>query len=232
MSTSSRDVILNKLRRVRPFEDAPPRPKQYLPVTVQEDESQPALIERFSLELTRLMGTPLVVNGEDEARATVVDLMKKHETRRIIAWDFAHIPVAGLREAIVAAGIEIITPDTKDEFRAEVLAAAEGAQVGLTGADAAAATTGTLIFTTGAGKGRIPTVLAPVHIAVITADQLVTRLESWFAAQREQDAGMSGITDSTNFCFVSGPSRTGDIEMELILGVHGPGTEYVVIVKG
>lgn len=230
MSTTSRDAILNKLRRAKPFEDAPPRPKQYLPVTVQDDESTDALIERFSAELTRLMGTPLVVRGEAAARDAVIEVMRKHETRRIIAWDFACIPVHGLRDAILSEGIEIIHPDTHDETRADVLASAEGAQVGLTGADAAAATTGSLIFTTGAGKGRIPTVLAPVHIAVITADQIVTRLESWFAAQRSADRAMRGLTESANFCFITGPSRTGDIEMELILGVHGPGTLYAVIV--
>jgi L-lactate dehydrogenase complex protein LldG len=110
----------------------------------------------------------------------------------------------------------------------ETLAAAAEAQVGLTGADAAAATTGTLVFTTAPGKGRIPTVLAPVHIAVITLNQIVPRLESWVAAQR---ASGLPLTDSANFCFISGPSRTGDIEMQLILGVHGPGKVHVVVRK-
>ena len=234
MSTSSRDAILNKLRsaQVRPFDDAPPRPKEYIPVTQADDESKPALIERFSSELTRLMGTPLVVKSEEEACATVLDLMRKHETKRILAWDFAYIPVKGLREAIEGESIEIVQPDTHDESRAEVLKSAEGAQIGLTGADAAAATTGSLIFTTSKGKGRIPTILAPVHIAVIRADQLVTRLETWFAQQRQNDSNMSGLTNSANFCFITGPSRTGDIEMELILGVHGPGTVYVVVIDG
>ncbi|MDX2161762.1 MAG: LUD domain-containing protein [bacterium] len=228
--SSSRDAILNKLRQTRrPFEDAPPRPKAYLPVTVQDDVTPEALLERFSAELTRLMATPIPVNGDAEAREAVIGLLHKHAARCMIAWDFAHIPVEGLEGAIRAAGVEIMHPETHDEFRAEMLAGAETAQVGLTGADAAAATTGTLIFRTGPGKGRIPTVLAPVHIAVVTLDQLLPRLESWFAAQRERDAAMRGITDSANFCFITGPSRTGDIEMELILGVHGPGTLYVVI---
>jgi len=229
MTPSARDTILNKLRASaqRPFPDAPPRPKHYHPVTIQEDESAEALLERFTTELKNLKAEPFVVDDDAAARVQVLALLEEHEARRIIAWDFAHIPVTGLEAAIRAAGIEILYPDAHDDYRAEMLAAAEGAQVGLTGADAAAATTGTLIFTTGAGKGRIPTVLAPVHIAIITQDQILTRIESWVARLRADALGE--FRSHANFCFVSGPSRTGDIEMELILGVHGPGRVQVVV---
>lgn len=229
---SSRDQILNKLRSARstgsarPFDDAPPRPRQYLNVTVQEDESADALLERFTLELTQLKGEVFVVSGDDEARAKVIELLAAQSATSILAWDFAYIPVAGLEAAIRDAGIEIFQPDTHNEYRMEMLTASAEAQVGLTGADAAAATTGTLIFTTAPGRGRLPTVLAPTHIAVITLDQILPRIESWVAAQRAQGLPLRA---SANVCFVSGPSRTGDIEMELILGVHGPGRVQVIV---
>lgn len=225
--SSSRDQILNKLRSARrPFIDAPPRPQTYLNVTVQDDETPDALLERFTLELTGLKGEVFPVDGDEGARAKVLELLEFHQAKSILAWDFSHIPVDGLESAIRAAGIEILQPDTHDEMRMETLSASAEAQVGLTGADAAAATTATLIFTTAPGKGRIPTVLAPVHIAVITLNQLLPRIESWVAAQRAQ--GMP-LKDHANFCFISGPSRTGDIEMQLILGVHGPGQVQVVV---
>jgi L-lactate dehydrogenase complex protein LldG len=228
MSATSRDRILDKLRAARrPFPDAPPRPARYLPVTSQPDTSVNALIDRFAVELTALKGEPFIVEGDAAARERILNLMENHGARRVIAWELAHIPVAGLGDALAEAGIEVLHPHTHDSFRAEMLSAAEAAQVSLTGADAAAATTGTLIFTTQPGRGRIPTVLAPVHIAVITADQLVTRVEDWVATLRAD--GMRAIRQRANFCFVTGPSRTGDIEMELILGVHGPGRVQVVI---
>jgi L-lactate dehydrogenase complex protein LldG len=228
MSTSSRDAILSKLRAAkRPFEDAPPRPRVYIPVANDLDTSREALVQRFAAELTNLKGEPQIVAGDFGAREAVMKALSALGVTRLLAWDFAHIPVPGLREAIEAAGIEIIIPDTTDEFRAETLDAAESAQASLTGVDAAVAATGTMIVRTQPGKGRIPTVLAPVHIAVIGAGQIVGRLENWVAAQRAR--GLGDILDGANVCFISGPSRTGDIEMELILGVHGPGRVIAII---
>lgn len=224
---SSRETILNKLRSSRrPFDDAPPRPKTYLNVTLQDDESPEALLARFTKELGALTGEVYAVDGDDAARAKVLEILAQFEAKSILAWDFANIPVEGLETAIREQGIEIIQPDTHDEMRMEMLTASAEAQVGLTGVDAAAATTGTMIFTTGPGKGRIPTVLAPAHLAVITLDQIVPRIESWIAAQRAK--GLP-LTKSANFCFITGPSRTGDIEMQMVLGVHGPGKIRVVV---
>lgn len=227
---SSREQILKKLRSTQsPFGDAPPRPKAYIPVTDQADRTPEALLERYVKELTALMGEPFVVEGDDQAQAKVIELLQSHNAAQILAWDFTHIPVTGLQEAIRAAGIQILYLETRDEFRTELLAEAEGVPVGLTGADYAAATTGTLIFSSGRGKGRIPTALPPVHIAVITVEQILLNIEAWVAKMREN--GLRNITDAANVCFISGASRTGDIEMELVLGVHGPGRVQVVIKK-
>jgi len=228
MTLSSRDQILGKLRAAhRPFADAMPQPEAYLPVTLQEDHSPDALLERFQKEVTALRGEVFVVEDDAGACACILALLESHRARHILAWDFAHIPVTGLEAAIRAADVAITQPDTHDELRAETLIVAETAKVGLTGADAALATTGSLVVTTAPGKGRIPTVLAPVHIAVITLDQLLPRMESWLALQRAN--GLAGIRAAANVCFISGPSRTGDIEMELILGVHGPGQVQIVV---
>jgi L-lactate dehydrogenase complex protein LldG len=203
-----------------------------MPVTVQDDTSPDALLERFTREMEGLKGQVFAVDGDATALDKVLELLHSHNASHILAWDFACIPVEGLESAIREAGIQITQPQTQSnlrlpETRPDVLAQAETAQVGLTGADAAAATTGTLVFTTAPGKGRIPTVLAPVHIAVITLSQLVPRIEDWLALERNR--GLGSIRSAANICFISGPSRTGDIEMELILGVHGPGQIQVIV---
>lgn len=226
--TTSRDKILNKLRAARqPFPDAPPRPKSYLPVTRLDDDSPPALLERFIAELERLNGQVTVVDDDAAARDCVLALLNGYNAPAVLTWDFQFIPVDGLEAVIRAAGIECHLPDIQDEFRAETLAALESVPVGLTGAAAAAATTGTLVVSSGPGRGRIPTVLPRIHIAVITQDQIVPRIEDWVAQQRADN--LAGIRSSTNLAFITGPSRTADIEKNLVLGMHGPEQVQVVV---
>src|SRR5215475_6961942 len=115
---SSRETILNKLRSAqRPFEDAPPRPKQYLDVTIQEDTSPEALLVRFTKELTALTGEVYVVDGDEQARSKVLEVLEQFEVKSMLAWDFDHIPVEGLESAVRATGIDIIHPETHDEMR-------------------------------------------------------------------------------------------------------------------
>ncbi len=228
--TSSRNKILNKLREAqKPFPDAPPRPKQYLPVALMEDMSQEGLLKQFSRILQELKAEIFVVESDEAACDKVVELLKSNNTTNLLAWDFKHIPVKYLEPAIKENGITIHYPEMHDEFRRETIESIHEAQAGLTGADVAIAATGTIVVSTGPGKGRIPTVLAPVHIAVITLDQIVPRLEDWVAQQRAQ--GLDTLWNSANVCFISGPSKTADIEMELIYGVHGPGKVQVVVKK-
>lgn len=228
--TTSRDKILTKLRAAKkPFPDAPPRPQKYLPVVQIKDTSPEGLLARFKTELENIKGQVFAVDGDEGARACVLDLLQSHKANHIITWDFEHIPVAGLEGAIWDSGIQITQPQMHDEFRSETIESIRDAQVGLTGVDVAVAGTGTMVVSTGPGKGRLPTVLAPVHIAVISLDQIVPRLEDWLA--RERANGSVRMRDSANIAFITGPSRTADLEMVLILGVHGPGKVQVVVKK-
>ena len=227
----SRDTILAKLRHARqPFPDAPPRPKDYLPVTRLDDDSPGALLDRFTEELETLNGEVFVVPDERRACDKVLELLRAHEATAVLAWDFQYIPAAGLEQKLRDAGIEIHLPDIHQEERQDSLTKLAEVSVGLTGADAAAATTATLIVSTGPGKGRIPTVLPPVHLVVLRQDQILPRLEDWVAAQ--QADGHAGISAVSNLCFISGPSRTADIEKNLVLGMHGPGQLQVVVISG
>lgn len=228
--TTSRDTILNKLRAARKGEiAAPPRPKDYLPVTVIDDTSTEGLINRFVEEITFLKGEAFVVEGDSAACAKILDLIGAQQTTHILAWDFTHIPVAGLASALKGVGIEVTHPELNDEFEFETKAHIGGAGVGIVGVDYAAASTGTLIMTSGKGRSRAATILPPALIAVVTVDQLIPRIEDFVAAQRAN--GLDSMWNKANIFFVTGPSKTGDIEMNLILGVHGPGIVKVIIKK-
>ncbi len=95
------------------------------------------------------------------------------------------------------------------------------ADIGITEADFAIADTGTLVLLSDSNKPRLVSALPPVHIAILDRTNIVPDIHSLFLR----------ITDSCScISFITGPSRTADIELNLTLGVHGPGKVSVVIV--
>ena len=94
------------------------------------------------------------------------------------------------------------------------------ADVGISGAAAALAETGSVLIESGAGKSRLATLLPPVHIVLLAAERITADLFTWTAAR--------GALPPMNMTFVSGPSKTADIEQTLAVGVHGP-KRFIVI---
>ncbi len=227
--TSSREQILARLRAARrPFPDAPMRPRHYAPVTGVDADDAEALLARF-IETAQAVHTQVqVVDGDAAAAEAILQALQERAITEILAWHFTHIPVRGLKKQLQTAGIHIQQPYIKEESRANTLEKARNAGAGLTGVDALAATTGTIIVSSGKGRGRLPTVVPPLHIAVARIDQLVGRIEDWLAQQRTD--AHDDIRARANIAFISGPSATGDIEMMKVLGVHGPG-ELITIIK-
>jgi L-lactate dehydrogenase complex protein LldG len=110
---------------------------------------------------------------------------------------------------------------SEDEFSRERCAAAE---FGITSADYALAETGTLVFLTESCESRLISLLPPRHIAVIERDKILSSLDELLSIVPRPANRSSAMT------LVTGPSRTADIEMRLVRGVHGPG-EITVIVR-
>jgi L-lactate dehydrogenase complex protein LldG len=97
--------------------------------------------------------------------------------------------------------------------------------VGITGAYCAVAETGTLMLVSGADTPASVSLLPETHVAVVAASRIVAGLEeAWDLARRE----LGVLPRAVNF--VSGPSRTGDIEQTIVLGAHGPYRVHVVAV--
>lgn len=209
----SREEILAKLRAApKPFTDLPKR-DTYLHMVPIEDKSPAALRKRFVEEAKKLACEVSEPASHADAIQQILALVG--ENKSVIAWDFVNIPLPGLADAITAAGIQIA--DVRDG----------SVRVGITGADAALASTGSLVVGSGAGKSRQASLLPALHIAVITPDQIVADLETWFDAQLAK--GLQHFRSAAAHVVISGPSRTADIAMELVMGVHGPTRVHVVI---
>jgi L-lactate dehydrogenase complex protein LldG len=100
-------------------------------------------------------------------------------------------------------------------------------RLGITGTFCAVAETGTLVVATGAGAPTASMLLPDTHVAVVRADRVVAGMEDAFALIRAERATMPrGVH------FVSGPSRTGDIEQTIVVGAHGPFRVHIIVVDG
>ena len=73
-------------------------------------------------------------------------------------------------------------------------------------------------------KGRSVTLLPPVHVAVVPVDRVLETVPDAIAKYAESGRVPANLT------FHTGPSKSGDIEMTLAVGVHGPGEVHVVLV--
>lgn len=97
--------------------------------------------------------------------------------------------------------------------------------VGLTGAEAAIAESGTLVVRKRPRRSSLASLLPPVHLALLPASRIVPDIVTYF--EQVGDAA-AFVRDTSNLTFITGPSRTGDIEQVLTLGVHGP-KELIVL---
>jgi L-lactate dehydrogenase complex protein LldG len=100
------------------------------------------------------------------------------------------------------------------------------ADLGITSCDLAVAETGTLVMCARPGRERSASLLPRIHVAIITAEQIVPDLIDAFASLEADGEPPSNVT------LITGPSKTGDIELELTTGVHGPGKWHVIVVGG
>jgi L-lactate dehydrogenase complex protein LldG len=98
-------------------------------------------------------------------------------------------------------------------------------EVGITSADYALADTGSLVIFTESNESRLLSLLPPCHIAVIESSRIVASLDDVFRLRP-----LPGDRSSA-MIVITGPSRTADIEMRLVRGVHGPGEIHVIIIE-
>jgi L-lactate dehydrogenase complex protein LldG len=103
----------------------------------------------------------------------------------------------------------------------------DGDVVGLTGCFCATAETGTLVLLSGPQTYASAGLLPQTHIAIVPASRIVSGHEEAFALIRSERGELPRAVN-----FVSGPSRTGDIEQTIVLGAHGPYRVHAIVVRG
>lgn len=176
---------------------------------------------RFIEELEALGGHAKRVGSGEEAREYVLELARGRETELLVRWDVEELEALGVDGPLGDAGIEVAVWRELADFK-EV---AGKADIGLSTAAWAIAETGTLVLEGGPGMGRSVTLLPPTYVAVVPVGRILRTVPEAI----EKYAGDVGGLPA-NVCFHTGPSRSGDIEMALFVGMHGPGDVHVILV--
>ena len=211
--SNSREQILQSLRREnRPFPSAN-APSSYLHM-VPLDDLSPEELETIFIENAKKAACIVYQPAtQEEAIQTLLEIVD--DDRKISSWELDQIPLHGLESALDKAGIAHVGEDAL-------------VQVGVTGVEAALAATGSLVLTSGHGRYRAASLLPPIHVAVVTCSQITTDLETWLAGQRAK--GLERMRQASNIVIITGPSRTADIAMQLVMGMHGPREMHIILI--
>ena len=121
--------------------------------------------------------------------------------------------------------IEAIQAHARESLRQKFISAT----VGISGANLAIAETGTIMLVTNEGNADLTVTLPPVHIALFGVDKVVASLDDAVAVLRMLPRSGTGQIMSSYVNWITGPSRSGDIEQSLTIGVHGPREMHCVI---
>jgi L-lactate dehydrogenase complex protein LldG len=182
---------------------------------------------RLVAEVNAVGGQGALVSDLHEARAEVAKLLDRYLPKSALCWQHPVLDRLGLNDLLAEREIERLDyaelqQRDADRRREAMLAAG----VGISSAMVAVAETGTLALASGPGAERVVSLLPPVHIAIIEAEQIVPDLFDLFAMMQE-----SAPTMPSNWVLITGPSKTGDLELKLTTGVHGPGDWHVLVVR-
>lgn len=203
---NTRDLILQRVKRAQEMGFVPPVVRVAAPGPPRLDIT--TLQQRFLTELTLLGVEHHVEATAESVRARVAAIVAG---QTVLSWDPVRLPY----DVAIAIGAAVTGAAPRD--------AQAAAAIGVTGCDAAIAETGTLAMLAGEGKPRAASLLPPVHLALVRRDDLCGSMGEFFATRSDAIAAASCCY------FISGPSRTADIELTLTLGVHGPGRVIVVL---
>ena len=187
------------------------------------------LVNQFGNELARLGAEFTIAESAVAAGQTVVQLAQARQAKTVVGWRAPLIDELGLRQRLEGANIRFIADDRAGRDEGFVGHAIE-AELGITAVDYALADTGTLVLLARDGQARSASLLPPLHVAIVRAEQILAGLDDLFPLMRYADGAVSRELTSA-VTFITGPSRTADIELTLVVGVHGPQKLHVILLK-
>ncbi len=187
-----------------------PRPAIY---ESRQPESSDLEIETFLKEIKKLSGVGQKLLPS-EIDATLKTLVQDQNIRKATAWDTPQLRRLGITEILNSLDVELVPPNASKHEMALC-------DLGITEADYLLPETGTVVLTSSFDEPRAVSLLPRIHLAIVRPDMLRVDMHQVFTEAK----------DYHYLVFITGPSRTADIELTVTLGVHGPKNLYVWILE-
>lgn len=182
-------------------------------------------ITEFQSTLDAVQGVCHRVTSDSGAAEVIQAIVADLEIRRVVRSD-DEIVIDILEE--VVGGFELLDPDRDRRQMLEC-------DLGISRATLGVAEHGTIVMTSGDAAGargrgterqRLVSLLPETHVALLAASDIV---RTWDQALEEVGSERDRLPPTVTFA--TGPSRTADIELELVLGVHGPRNQHVIVLE-
>jgi len=184
------------------------------------------LIEELADNCVGLNITLHVVDSLKEAEDVVVELIRTKRpefshNRHIVQHSHPDIAAMQLWKRFNRESVTVHTAYPGDD---EVKDKTIASYIGITAPDISVADSATLMQFTEPGCPRSTSLVPSIHIALTRSENLVANLEEGYALLKERNPQES-------FVFISGPSKTADIEAHLVHGAHGPKELHLILLK-
>jgi L-lactate dehydrogenase complex protein LldG len=184
-----------------------------------------------------------VLKDREATAAAIADLVREKAPefsgrKQVVMWRHPLLESLNLADALADQNVplhiaafeeDVDAAGSEDRQRERIRKNVIDSYIGITSADFCMAETATLVMRTRPGQARSVSLVPSIHVAVITADQIISDLkELYVLLQWHPDFQEEGLTNCMTF--ISGPSKTADVEATMVHGAHGPREVHVHVI--
>jgi L-lactate dehydrogenase complex protein LldG len=181
------------------------------------EKSGVQLFPEFEMRAKAVSTEVFHVPTAEEAREALIRLVDSVKAKKAVVVESPLQKAAGITEALRSRGVAVYTEPE------EIAAHADTADIGISGVEFGIAETGSVFQDGYAIATRLVTILPPLHVVFLPSANIVPGIsEAFEIIAKDFKSGYLG--------FITGPSRTADIERVLTIGVHGPGRFAIIAV--
>jgi len=170
--------------------------------------------EQFLGEIKKLSGVGQRMTFTD-IESSLKSLVAEQNIRKATVWNTPRFQQLQIAHYLSSLGVELVSPNADKHEMAQC-------DLGITEADFLLSETGTIVLSSSAERPRAVSLLPRVHLAIVRPEMLRADMHQVFAEAK----------DKNYLVFITGASRTADIELTTTLGVHGPKELFVWIFEG